>query len=169
MKGRPQTIASQITIVGGPSYLPISASATGSAGVRAGQRAETELLWFDREGHAIDPPLTSGRARYDSPELSPDNKQVLVADWSAGRRDLYSIALDSGVPTKLTFAPAQARYGIWSPDGATIGSACCPRAWRHRAEAIYRRRGRDTIRNSATRWRSLPPTGRATGTESCIT
>ena len=121
MKGRPQTIASQITIVGGPSYLPISASATGRLAYWAGQRAETELLWFDREGHAIDPPLTSGRARYDSPELSPDNKQVLVADWSVGRRDLYSIALDSGVPTKLTFAPAQARYGIWSPDGATIG------------------------------------------------
>jgi eukaryotic-like serine/threonine-protein kinase len=121
LKGRPQAIAGQITLVSGPNYLPISASATGRLAYWGGQRTETELLWFDREGRAIGRPLSPGRARYDNPELSPDNKQALVADWSLGRRDLYSIALDNGVPTKLTFAPAQGRAGIWSPDGASIG------------------------------------------------
>ena len=74
MKGRPQTIASQITIVGGPSYLPISASATGRLAYWAGQRAETELLWFDRKGpgltHRSHPAARDTTARSSRPTTS---------------------------------------------------------------------------------------------------
>jgi serine/threonine-protein kinase len=75
------------------------------------------MVWVDRQGH--EEPIAAPPRAYQMPRLSPDGTRVAVsiADqdldiwiWDLARRTL----------TRLTDAPSQDWYPVWTPDGRRI-------------------------------------------------
>ena len=86
---------------------------------------EARLQWYDLEGK----PLTTVGpvSEYINAKLSPDGKQVLTVVYprearrtSSGTGDLWSLPVDGGVGTRLTFGPGWKGWSTWSPDGKYI-------------------------------------------------
>jgi Tol biopolymer transport system component len=96
--------------------------------VRGGEGLQA--TWFDREGKPAAIPGQSGDNRY--PRLSPDGKQIVVERRPTGDtnctncNDLWTIDLQRGTNTRLTFGKGDARVGGWSADGARIVYASNP-------------------------------------------
>ncbi|MCU0248400.1 MAG: serine/threonine-protein kinase [Bryobacter sp.] len=83
-------------------------------------RSSTELVWYSREGKPAK--ITSEPGSFEMPRLSPDGKRVVFgqADVAGGNFDLWTLDLDRGTSTRITFDPGYDLAGIWSPDGRRI-------------------------------------------------
>jgi Tol biopolymer transport system component len=85
---------------------------------------ETQLTWFDRGGKRLatvgEP--GSGFSGGFSPQLSPDEKQVVVDRFvpETGLFNLWLIEMASGISSRFTFDQQNNRTPVWSPDGARI-------------------------------------------------
>jgi serine/threonine protein kinase/Tol biopolymer transport system component len=80
---------------------------------------ESQLTWFDRTGKRLEAIEESG----ERPQLSPDEKQVVVDDIEpqAGTFDLWLIELArGGISSRFTLDPHNHWFPIWSPDGSQI-------------------------------------------------
>jgi Tol biopolymer transport system component len=76
------------------------------------------LTWYDRAGHELG--YLGDAGAYTDVELSRDGKRALVAarDSNEGLdRRLWVFDAVRGTRTRLTFDAADARRGVWSPDG----------------------------------------------------
>ncbi len=73
--GEPAALPDQVSVLGGPSLVPLSASATGRVAYWIGDRTWADLEWFDRSGRQVGRAMP--RALIDSPELSPDGRSLL--------------------------------------------------------------------------------------------
>jgi eukaryotic-like serine/threonine-protein kinase len=104
---------------GGAGHFGVSSTGTIAYMPDSGNRAQTDVLWVDREGRttATDVP----RGAFSWPELSPDGTRVALESstsqerqtivvWDFGRHTLTPITRDSSVSE----APA------WMPDGANL-------------------------------------------------
>jgi Tol biopolymer transport system component len=81
---------------------------------------DTELVWFDRTGQRLQRVGPTGR--YSNPALSPDNKQVAVAEVNPGKgkTDIWTLELARGVASRLTVDSSSDDMPLWSPDGQRI-------------------------------------------------
>jgi eukaryotic-like serine/threonine-protein kinase len=99
----------------------ISISETGTLAYRQAGSDLRRLSWFDRNGKPI------GQLRlpddvsdlYD-PELSPDDRQVLVNGRVRDNTDVFLIDTITGVFKRFTFDTALERWAVWSHDGRQV-------------------------------------------------
>jgi hypothetical protein len=121
--GEPVTLPDQISLLGGPSNFPLSASANGRIAYWTGDRTWTSLEWFERSGRHISQVMP--RALIDSPELSPDGRSLIFEHGEAASaagpiRSLQLIDIGTGVPTRLPFPTSGGRQAVWSPDSSAV-------------------------------------------------
>ena len=79
-----------------------------------------ELVWVDQSGGS---PTTLGEpGAYRQVALSPDEQTIAFSkmDIGAGRTDLWTLALATGVTSRLTFGTVSSDDPIWSPDGRAL-------------------------------------------------
>jgi Tol biopolymer transport system component len=95
-----------------------SVSNTGTLAYRS--PAETQLVWFDRSGRALE--SIAPLARYGNPALSPDEQRVAVdrVDPETGTRDIWLFDLARSGRSRLTVDAAQDQQPIWSADGQRL-------------------------------------------------
>ncbi|MGE5204825.1 MAG: protein kinase domain-containing protein, partial [Chlamydiota bacterium] len=109
---------------GSPSPVADAFNYSAAGSVLAFQAAslQSHLQWFDAAGGELG--TVADVASYLSPRLSPDGKHVLVLVMTPDRQssDLWSIPVNGGVSTRLTFG-ADAYWPVWSPDGKYIAYA----------------------------------------------
>ncbi len=108
---------SAVTVTDGSNY-----SVAGSVLAFQAGSLQSHLQWFDATGGELG--TVSGVASYLSPKLSPDGKRVLALVMTPDRQssDLWSIPVNGGVGTRLTFG-ADAYWSVWSPDGKYVAYA----------------------------------------------
>jgi eukaryotic-like serine/threonine-protein kinase len=95
--------------------------------------AEQQLTWFDRAGKPLGE--VGAKADYGNVELSPNGDRVAIDILADNNRDVWTIDLVRGVPSRMTFDPAADWTPVWSPDGARIAFASDRVGGRH----IYER------------------------------
>jgi len=83
--------------------------------------SESRLQWLDLSGN---PTGVIGQvAAYRSLKISPDGRRVLalVTDSrSDANSDLWTLPVDGGVSTRMTFGPGFKGWCVWSPEGRYI-------------------------------------------------
>src|SRR5262249_23733921 len=99
----------------------LSVSDTGSVAYRlnlaSGQR---QFVWFDRSGKktgAVAQPDITGPA---NPSLSPDGRRVVLNRTVNRNTDVWTLDLDRGLFSRLTFDAAAESSPVWSPDGTRV-------------------------------------------------
>ena len=87
---------------------------------RQGGDLSGQLCWFDRGGIKLAEVFPPGE--YDSLQLSPDGRQVLLDrnDPQVETSDIWLFDLQRGTRRPLTINPAVDTYPIWSPDGSRM-------------------------------------------------
>ncbi len=77
-------------------------------------------LWtVSREG-GLARPLASPPGPEESPRFSPDGRTIAFVGNYDGNRDLYTIPVNGGVPTRVTYHPAAEALSDWTPDGQLL-------------------------------------------------
>ncbi len=121
LKGEPFPIAEPVRTQpnGGADF---SVSQNGMLIYASGTTQSGRLLWVDRAGHEIETVRASGVPNFHNIALSPDGKKVAVRviDSNLRTRDLWTIDLTRGVPSRFTFEPSNENHPLWSPDGQQI-------------------------------------------------
>ena len=59
----------------------------------------------------------------ERPSISPDGKHVVFSQGSPAALNLYTIPIEGGVPTQLTFRDSLNLGAVWSPEGRGIAFA----------------------------------------------
>jgi serine/threonine-protein kinase len=114
-----------ILLVDGVAYDPSTGSAlydvseTGTLVYVAGGalRAESPLLWVDRQGRQE--PVTEQSRQYMDAQLSPDGKRMVVL-LPAANNKLWMLDLERDILSRLTYGPGNDFLPRWSPDGQWI-------------------------------------------------
>jgi serine/threonine protein kinase/Tol biopolymer transport system component len=99
------------------NYGSFSASNTGLLAYAGDANAEMQLAWFDRTGRRT---ATLGPVRdYADVQLMPGGRRALVTrtDIKAGSSNIWSMDVNSGDATPLTFDDATNAQPVVSPDG----------------------------------------------------
>ncbi|MFA4853625.1 MAG: peptidase S9, partial [Bacteroidales bacterium] len=80
----------------------------------------------DRQAGKLTPELLWKLGRVSEMQISPDGKTILYGityyslEENKGNRDLYSIPVSGGNPTKLTDTKESEYNAVWRPDGKKI-------------------------------------------------
>jgi Tol biopolymer transport system component len=106
-------------------YASFSVTPNGVLAYGPGVAITTRLDWIDRSGRLLG---TLGKPdTYTSPRLSPDETfaAVAIVGTSMADRDVWTIDLQRGIPSRTTFDPSADWFPTWSADGSKIffGSA----------------------------------------------
>ena len=82
----------------------------------------SRLTWVDRRTRAATP--LTGPARYGSVLLSSDETKVATEIWndSTEGRDLYTVDVVTGIPSRVTAEEIDAIAGAWARDGQLVFS-----------------------------------------------
>ena len=80
------------------------------------EAADKSLVWVDRDGTAT--PVGELRRAFERPQLSPDGKQIAVMVGSGATADAWTLDLERGVMTRLTFEGGV--RPVWTPDGSRV-------------------------------------------------
>jgi Tol biopolymer transport system component len=77
----------------------------------------TQLVWYDRSGKLLK--VVGERGSYSDPRLSPDGKRLGFVSgdpiW-----DVWTLDLERGARSRVTFDQAVKAQPTWSPDGKTL-------------------------------------------------
>ncbi len=119
LTGEPAPVADDIRLPGGNS-APFSASHTGVlVYVTYRQVANNRrLVWVDRKGGIT--PLALAPGVYDSPALSPNGQQVVLAVRDTTGEHVWVYDLARGTLGKRTFDGPGDNFPIWSSDGTFL-------------------------------------------------
>ena len=112
---------------------------TAAASSAAGAAAEHRLVWVDRHGERMgEVPAPPG---YRFPSLSPDGTKIAVrAPPQSGLGDIWTLDVERGTSTRLTFDDAEDNNPVWSPDGAQLAFNSARKSKLKRLpSALYRR------------------------------
>ena len=97
-----------------------TASDTGVLAYRTSAAQRRQLIWVDRKGTALG---TIGEAATDltaSPELSPDDRSVVLFRQPTGDNDIWIIELARNLSRRLTDGPPADAHPLWDPDGLHV-------------------------------------------------
>ncbi|HEU5179432.1 MAG TPA: protein kinase [Candidatus Polarisedimenticolia bacterium] len=118
LSGTPSPVAERMEQWAGIGAPKFSVSENG---VLAYQMAggEADLIWRDRRGAEIG--QVGSPASYDSIRLSPDGNRLVAGIVNQrGVRDLWTIDVNRGVPTRVDSDGLDSYAPMWSPDGKKI-------------------------------------------------
>ena len=118
LRGSPMPLLERVeTPAYGASQFAVSGN--GSLVYLPGQtmRPARSLMMVDRGGRAI--PLSSARASYTHPRLSPDGRWLAVAVQTDTGSDIWVDDLQRGTRTRLT-SDGESGFPIWTPDGKSV-------------------------------------------------
>jgi len=101
----------------GPAF---SISRNGHVAYRSGTAVESHLIWFDRTGKRLNVASAPDANSVGFPELSPDERRVVLYRAVSGNFDVWLLDLVRGSMSRLTNEPTNDGLGIWSPDGTQI-------------------------------------------------
>jgi Tol biopolymer transport system component len=121
LSGEPYAIAEDVMHYGeiGPSALGIfSVSMNGVLCYQTGNRAISQLTWFDRSGKQLG--QTGSPGLYNEPALSPDGQRVALNSDTGELGDIWILELARGSFTRFTFDPNTDKRPVWSPDGNRV-------------------------------------------------
>jgi len=120
LTGAPFRIAEQVGYFRRNNEAYFSVSDTSVLIYRSAGMTKTQLVWVDRNGKQLGSPGPPGE--YLFPALSPDETRVAIGrvDAHTGTTDIWLLDLARGIPSRLTFDPANDSFPIWSPDGSRI-------------------------------------------------
>ncbi|MCM2257961.1 MAG: serine/threonine-protein kinase [Vicinamibacteria bacterium] len=98
--------------------------------------ADQRLMWIDRNGTRTR--VKTGESVGSEPRISPDGTQVAV-DGAVpnSRSDVWTIDLDRGAVSRLSFDEGEDETAVWSPDGRWIAWTASRMGG---GRALYRRR-----------------------------
>ena len=120
LSGSPTPVVINIRFDSGVWRSIFAVSQNGVLVYQAGNSATsgTQLTWFDRSGKVLGQVGERESLMYD-PHISPDGKRVAFA---AGNPfpSIWTIDLQRGGKTRITFDPDAASLPSWSPDGQRI-------------------------------------------------
>ena len=122
LNGRAEVIAEGLVA---NRFLQIGAFSVSKAGILAfwtgNAQGPSQLIWVDRDGKQEQ--VLGEEAYYRHPQLSPDGRRAAVAirDVSeVGTNDLWLFDLQRKIRSRFTYAAAEERFPVWSPDGKRI-------------------------------------------------
>jgi serine/threonine protein kinase len=97
-----------------------SASSSGLLVTQRAGESESQLVWYDRNGHEVGVATKPGV--YGNIALSPNGRFIAsdTTDPVSQNTDVYTFAIDTGEAKRLTFDPAIDSMPVWSPDGKRI-------------------------------------------------
>jgi serine/threonine protein kinase len=81
---------------------------------------QSQLVWFNREGEAIGTIGRPGVTSRPFPQLSPDEKYLVMAMTFGDGRELYLFDLASGNRRRLTFDDLRDDLARWHPNGTEL-------------------------------------------------
>jgi Tol biopolymer transport system component len=121
LAGEPVAIAEGLS-----SYLLnglFSASSNGVLVHWAGGTQNSQLTWFDKQGHAVG--VVGDPGFFNDVTLSPDNRQAVFSrlDYHTLAQDLWLLDFSRGTTTRFTFGPGLVQNAIWSPDASRLAYA----------------------------------------------
>jgi serine/threonine protein kinase/Tol biopolymer transport system component len=119
LTGEPAPVAEAIGLPGG-NIAAFSASHTGVLVYSAGSQVANNrrLVWVDRKGAVT--PLALAPGVYDSPALSPDGQQVVLAVRDTTGEHIWVYDLARGTLGKRTFDGPGNNFPVWSRDGTFL-------------------------------------------------
>jgi eukaryotic-like serine/threonine-protein kinase len=99
---------------------PASVSANGIIVQRHRSLTSTALAWYDRTGRRVGPvPMAQGQ--YAEVALSPDDTHAALTRLASdGGTDIWTIALSSGLSTRLSLDQQFCEKARWTPDGRWV-------------------------------------------------
>jgi Tol biopolymer transport system component len=119
--GDPFPVAEGVFFTADYGNADFSVAENGTLAYQTGQGVDGRLIWFDRNGRAID--TVGDPGWYWNCRLSPDGRFLAVdqaADVSASNSDVWVYDLNRDVRTRLTFGPGVDDYPVWSPNGRHV-------------------------------------------------
>ena len=78
-----------------------------------------QLIWTDREGKKLGE-IGQPQESIDYPDLSPDERHVVVSASEGGNDDIWIHETDRPIKTQFTFDPAREENAAWTPSGKEI-------------------------------------------------
>lgn len=119
VKGPVLALGDHVRELLGPGYLPVSLADNGTMAYWNGDRADSQLTWFDRSGRILGG--LGSPDWYVDPVVSPDGRKVIVTQRRGPNEDdIWSFDLSTGASSRLTFSPGFGHFGVWSPDSQTV-------------------------------------------------
>jgi hypothetical protein len=119
--GQPAMLAQNLQVVATVFRAEFTAADNGTAIFCTGDSWQrSQLTWFDRSGKVTG---VVGEPLYqNNPSISPSGDRVAVdsIDPSTFNTDIYVYGVQSGIPTRMTFTPAEDTVPIWSRDGKYV-------------------------------------------------
>jgi serine/threonine protein kinase len=100
-------------------FAALSVSSVGAIAYRA-SAGETQLVWLDRTGNAVDSVGQRDDAQLWLAALSSDGRTVAMVRTVDGNTDVWLLESQRGAPRRLTFDPRSDATPIFSPDGSRI-------------------------------------------------
>jgi Tol biopolymer transport system component/tRNA A-37 threonylcarbamoyl transferase component Bud32 len=98
----------------------VASSDTGILAYRGGTAQRRQLVWVNRTGEvvrAIGEPVLD---EIGSPELSPDERSVVVFSHRSGENDIWVIELARNLARRVTDGPPADAHPLWDPDGQHV-------------------------------------------------
>ena len=101
------------------------------------------VVWVDRSGHAV-PVDTTLRGIFSSVALSPDGRQIALAQTISGGSQIWVKQLGTGGFSRISFDLDDADRPVWSPDGRDVAFLATRNT--HRTAWMRRADGSDSAR-----------------------
>jgi Tol biopolymer transport system component len=118
MTGEPVAVAEQVGTSITRAFFSVSAN--GTLAYRGADTPNTELNWYDRQGHLLGDAGEPGQY-YQDVALFGDGSKIAYDQASAGgNRQVWILETARRSNTRLTFLPDGARLPVWSPDGTHV-------------------------------------------------
>ncbi len=77
-------------------------------------------IWIVERAGGAARRVTSFQGQASHPQLSPDGRQLAFSADYAGNPDVYTVPVDGGEPTRLTWHPGPDLVQGWTPDGTRV-------------------------------------------------
>jgi eukaryotic-like serine/threonine-protein kinase len=119
LSGSPVPVAQQVQVFF-PATGAFSVSPSGLLAFQSGNLANTQLVWYTRDGKETG--QLGSLAGYNTVSLSPDGTRAVTSlgDDQAKRRDIWVFDVARGTATRATLDGAGANYPVWGNEGTRI-------------------------------------------------